>query len=432
MVLRGCGDIPTGYCSGVYTINPTNNKTLDVFCDTDTAGGPWTVIANRYDGSVDFFRTWNDYKIGFGNLEGDFWLGFENLRVLLAQGMQLRIEMEATATGIKYVEYSTFYISDEASKYVLTIGGFSSPDGLYDALAYHNGRPFSTYDYDNDSYRWSCSGSAIGAWWVKSLFVKLDATADNFDFPKLDIDYLMTTYCGTYLNHWQQALSVSTSVIIKTTGSGSINTHGTLYDVRSTRVLSGCGDIPAGRCSGVYTITPTNNKKFDVFCDMDTADGPWTVVANRYDGYVDFFRKWNDYKVGFGNLEGDFWLGFENLRVLLARDMLLRIEMEATATGIKYVEYSTFYISDETSKYALTIGGFSSSDGLCKRHIRIHGLEILLSKWHQVYSRKNGQNDVEETLELLLMHSTTDDINICKLIKALLHMITISVTDADN
>ncbi|XP_069107297.1 microfibril-associated glycoprotein 4-like [Argopecten irradians] len=162
--LANCGDIPTTHCSGVYTLSLSTN--VDVYCDMDTGNETWTVFANRFDGSVDFYRGWSEYKYGFGNLTGEFWLGFDNLRTLLAtQTMKLRIAMEGYDGTSRYAEYSTFAIAEEALKYRLTVDKFYAPDDLYDGLAKHNGRRFSTFDSDNDNHPSSCAELAHGAWW---------------------------------------------------------------------------------------------------------------------------------------------------------------------------------------------------------------------------------------------------------------------------
>ena len=49
---------------GIYTIKPDNVNAFKVFCDKRTAGGGWTVIQKRMDGSVDFDRGWEEYKRG--------------------------------------------------------------------------------------------------------------------------------------------------------------------------------------------------------------------------------------------------------------------------------------------------------------------------------------------------------------------------------
>ena len=63
----------SGYkISGVYYIDSDGLGEFKVFCDKTTAGGGWTVFQKRFDGTVDFFPTWDDYKRCFGNLNGEF------------------------------------------------------------------------------------------------------------------------------------------------------------------------------------------------------------------------------------------------------------------------------------------------------------------------------------------------------------------------
>ena len=116
--------------SGVYNINPDGGKPMQVLCDMATDGGGWTVFQKRLDGSVNFYLDWASYKIGFGNLSGEFWLGNDNLHRLTAtEDMMLRVDLEDFDGNITYAEYKTFKVADAGDKYRLLIGGYNGTAG---------------------------------------------------------------------------------------------------------------------------------------------------------------------------------------------------------------------------------------------------------------------------------------------------------------
>ncbi|KAF3858872.1 hypothetical protein F7725_012073 [Dissostichus mawsoni] len=94
-----------------------------------------------------------------------------------------------------------------------------------------------------------------------------------------------------------------------------------------------CSDIynhSSSRPSGVYTIYPIGSTSaVQVYCDMDSLDGRWTVFQRRMDGSVNFYRPWDHYKTGFGNAVGEYWLGLETLSHLtLRKNYELLVDME--------------------------------------------------------------------------------------------------------
>lgn len=151
--------------SGVYSIDPDGSGAFDVYCDQTTAGGGWVVFQKRQDGSIDFYRGWIDYKNGFGNLNGEFWLGLDKIHRLTKTKNKLRVDLMDTTGSTAYAEYNMFSVSSERTKYKLSLGTYSGTAG--DSLSYHRGYPFSTKDQDNDVDGSNCAMTYKGAWWYK-------------------------------------------------------------------------------------------------------------------------------------------------------------------------------------------------------------------------------------------------------------------------
>ena len=117
--------------SGVYKIDPDGLGEFEVFCDQTTAGGGWTVFQKRYNGAVDFFRAWDDYKRGFGNLNGEFWLGLDKMHRLTASSRnKLRVDLEDIHGNTAFAEYGSFSVASERVKYLLSLGGYSGETDL--------------------------------------------------------------------------------------------------------------------------------------------------------------------------------------------------------------------------------------------------------------------------------------------------------------
>ncbi|XP_056003562.1 fibrinogen alpha chain-like [Ostrea edulis] len=80
-----------------------------------TTGGGWTVIQNRVDGTMNFNRSWEEYRTGFGDVRTSYWIGD-------------------------------------------SIRNTSTPNII-------NGMRFTTYDVDNDQYTYNCATKWGGGWW---------------------------------------------------------------------------------------------------------------------------------------------------------------------------------------------------------------------------------------------------------------------------
>ena len=93
---------------------------MQVYCDMETDGGGWVVFQRRMDGTEDFYRGWADYVKGFGDLNGEFWLGLNKIHRLTNAETDvnavLRVDLEDFEQEKRFANYSLFYVNRAASR----------------------------------------------------------------------------------------------------------------------------------------------------------------------------------------------------------------------------------------------------------------------------------------------------------------------------
>ncbi|CAG2194303.1 Angiopoietin-related protein 1,Ficolin-1-A,Angiopoietin-1,Fibrinogen C domain-containing protein 1,Ryncolin-1,Angiopoietin-related protein 7,Angiopoietin-related protein 6,Ficolin-3,Fibrinogen C domain-containing protein 1-B,Fibroleukin,Fibrinogen-like protein 1,Ficolin-1,Ficolin-1-B,Angiopoietin-4,Tenascin-R,Ryncolin-2,Techylectin-5B,Fibrinogen C domain-containing protein 1-A,Fibrinogen-like protein A,Ryncolin-3,Angiopoietin-2,Tenascin-X,Ficolin-2,Fibrinogenalpha chain,Tenascin,Angiopoietin-related protei len=145
--------------AGVYPITTDNSHMFKV-------------IQKRFNGVTEFYRDWQDYENGFGNLNEEFWLGNKYIALLTSQGNhQLKIDLDDWNGDKRYALFESFKVGDQSTNYTLTTRGYSGNAG--DSLSYHNNMPFSTYDRDNDDrsgYNCAADSGLKGAWWFNNCW----------------------------------------------------------------------------------------------------------------------------------------------------------------------------------------------------------------------------------------------------------------------
>ena len=121
--------------------------------------------------------------------------------------------------------------------------------------------------------------------------------------------------------------------------------------------------------SGLYAIQDPCEKLFTtsrltVYCDMETDGGGWIVIQRRNAsmGWVNFTKKWADYEEGFGDLDGEFWIGLKIINELTnQQNMALKMRVwNDTGNSINW-NYQLFRIYEKNYRYA--VSGLSGSSG---------------------------------------------------------------------
>ena len=115
------------------------------------------MVQKRLDGSVNFYRGWDDYKRGFGNLSGEFWLGLDKIHRLTRKRSKLRVDPGDFSGNTAFAQYNLFEVGGEGNQYRLSTGTYSGK--RLDLLGFLSRTPCLPVCilYD-DIYRLPCSG----------------------------------------------------------------------------------------------------------------------------------------------------------------------------------------------------------------------------------------------------------------------------------
>lgn len=138
--------------NGLHMIAPMRmRRPIMAKCD-----GPWTVVQKRQDGSVDFNRSWEEYAKGFGDPNGELWIGNEILHHLTSDNCtKLRIVIQDLQNNSWYADYESFSIASRAEGYRIDFSGYSG--NASNTLEYQNHMKFSSIDVDLDISKGHCA-----------------------------------------------------------------------------------------------------------------------------------------------------------------------------------------------------------------------------------------------------------------------------------
>jgi len=126
------------------------------------------LIQRNVNGSNAFNRSWAEFKVGFNDSRGNYWLGNDRLHQLTVNyRYKLRFDLQLLWDhSWQYDEYSSFVVSSEADNYRMQVLSQYSAHDWFRNFRCNNNYEFSTYDRDNDE--WSggnCALENVGGFW---------------------------------------------------------------------------------------------------------------------------------------------------------------------------------------------------------------------------------------------------------------------------
>ena len=135
----------------------------------ETDGGGWIVIQRRNAsmGWVNFTRNIADYENGFGDVDGEFWIGLRIIHELTnQQNMAMKMKVWNESGNSMNWNYQQFSIYNKNNRYAIHQLSGSSGDGRYDAFGQtiNTNTHFHTHDYHYSGWN-NCGYTRQSGWW---------------------------------------------------------------------------------------------------------------------------------------------------------------------------------------------------------------------------------------------------------------------------
>ena len=127
--------------------------------------------------TTDFYREWQEYKTGFGEMDGSFWLGLEKIhRITQIENHELLVTMVDHDDKTFTAKYDLFKVDSSATDYQLDLGAYvRAGSNAGNSLSVHDNQKFTTLDRDNDkrfnaTHNINCAVEFHGAWWYNDCY----------------------------------------------------------------------------------------------------------------------------------------------------------------------------------------------------------------------------------------------------------------------
>ena len=203
---------------GVYKVEIRVGMFRQVYCIMESYGGGWMAFSRRYNGSVIFKgRMWKNYKNGFGEATGEYWLGNDILH-LVTQSMkhELMVHAESFDVGeICSAKLRNFRIGAESVSFEMDHDGQVPGSGCGIPFLRFRPRKFSTNYKDNDfKDNDNCAAGMGSGWWYNAC--SNDQMNGHYYTPaEWNLMDNSPPYRGIYWGKWLRATNTSQRVLIK-------------------------------------------------------------------------------------------------------------------------------------------------------------------------------------------------------------------------